>query len=496
LNTLKTTIATVCQNNKSFVILLVSLVSLSLAGCSNKQVLSEQSALQSFPEVASLSEQILQAESADIPLLAPNSYAAANKQFAKAMDWAQANDPKASQFADQGLNALTTAREQASEATDIFEEVLAARQRAIQAGAPEYSKDQFEKADLSLLELTRQLDGGDENRAKAGRATVTQAYSEVELATLKSSTIDRANDAITRARQLDVDDYAPKTLKLAIEEIKLATSVLDADRSNTAKAELHSKTALYHARRAIEIAEIIKNFEASDFEEEDKVLWYQEQLSRSAMSLNTALRFDIPNKDVVKGLARDISDLNANYNTISEELLITQQAKEQALSAKETALELSRAESEKERQKNQEIADKFSKILSSFSSDEADIYRQADNVLIRAHGFQFASGQSQIEAVNFPLLNKIIASVGEFPNSSVLVSGHTDSQGDVNRNLVLSQQRADKVASFLIEVGNIDADRVTASGFGEELPVATNESSAGRAANRRVEILINNSRGL
>ena len=333
-------------------------------------------------------------------------------------------------------------------------------------------------------------------KAKAGRADVIKSYADVELATLKSSTIDRANDVIARAKRLDVDDYAPKTLQLAIEEIELATSVLDADRSSTEKADLHSKKALYHARRATEIAEIIKNFEASDFEEEDKVLWYQDQLSRSMISLNPSLPFDLPNKEVVKAISREVGQLSTDYQLLSDELATAKEEKVKALSAKESALELTRAESERERLRNQAIADKFETIQTLFASSEAVVYRQADNVLIRAQGFQFAPGSSQIDSANFPILKKIIASINEFPNSRVLVSGHTDSRGDVNRNLVLSQERAAKVASFLIEVGNIQTSRVSATGYGEDRPVATNESAKGRAANRRVEILIENSGGL
>jgi OOP family OmpA-OmpF porin len=59
-------------------------------------------------------------------------------------------------------------------------------------------------------------------------------------------------------------------------------------------------------------------------------------------------------------------------------------------------------------------------------------------------------------------------------------------------NLALSQERARKVARFLVDVGGVEARRVTAQGFGETRPVASNDTKEGRAANRRVEILIIN----
>ncbi|UCE76753.1 MAG: OmpA family protein, partial [Gammaproteobacteria bacterium] len=68
----------------------------------------------------------------------------------------------------------------------------------------------------------------------------------------------------------------------------------------------------------------------------------------------------------------------------------------------------------------------------------------------------------------------------------------TDSTGSAEVNKTLSQQRAGHVAKFLAEVGGISASRIMATGYGKERPVASNETPEGRAANRRVEILIRN----
>jgi outer membrane protein OmpA-like peptidoglycan-associated protein len=73
-----------------------------------------------------------------------------------------------------------------------------------------------------------------------------------------------------------------------------------------------------------------------------------------------------------------------------------------------------------------------------------------------------------------------------------VVSGHTDSVGSTKINLALSQRRAETVASFLEKVGGIDKTRLTAIGYGESRPVASNETAAGRNTNRRIEVLIIN----
>jgi OOP family OmpA-OmpF porin len=94
------------------------------------------------------------------------------------------------------------------------------------------------------------------------------------------------------------------------------------------------------------------------------------------------------------------------------------------------------------------------------------------------------------------MLTKIIKAIEEFPNARILISGHTDTVGDALTNKNLSIDRADKVARFIIDVGGVNGDRVTSTGYGKERPVANNETPEGRAANRRVEVLIDNSYGL
>ena len=127
-----------------------------------------------------------------------------------------------------------------------------------------------------------------------------------------------------------------------------------------------------------------------------------------------------------------------------------------------------------------------------FNANEANVYLQRQNVLISAHGFQFPSGQSEIQTENFPLMNKIIRAIKIFPGARIEVAGHTDSVGSDAINKNLSQARAEKVGKFLKEVGEIEPARITTHGYGESRPVASNETVAGRAENRRVEIKIIN----
>jgi outer membrane protein OmpA-like peptidoglycan-associated protein len=71
----------------------------------------------------------------------------------------------------------------------------------------------------------------------------------------------------------------------------------------------------------------------------------------------------------------------------------------------------------------------------------------------------------------------------------VLIEGHTDSTAPDSYNLSLSQRRANAVEDFLI-TQSVDPTRILATGYGEQLPIASNATAAGRQANRRVEIVV------
>ena len=95
-------------------------------------------------------------------------------------------------------------------------------------------------------------------------------------------------------------------------------------------------------------------------------------------------------------------------------------------------------------------------------------------------------------AVSGPAQNDLYAlarNLQQYPNSTVQVIGHTDSTGAASYNMDLSQRRARSVAAILTS-GGVAPNRIATSGMGSSQPVASNASEAGRAQNRRVEIVI------
>ncbi|KAA1246297.1 OmpA family protein [Aquimarina sp. RZ0] len=99
----------------------------------------------------------------------------------------------------------------------------------------------------------------------------------------------------------------------------------------------------------------------------------------------------------------------------------------------------------------------------------------------------FDSGKSTIKDQSTQVLNDIIAILKEYPTAKFVIEGNTDSVGPAKSNQRLSDARANAVKTFLTENG-IDQFRLSAVGYGEDKPIASNKTRKGRAENRRVEI--------
>jgi len=105
----------------------------------------------------------------------------------------------------------------------------------------------------------------------------------------------------------------------------------------------------------------------------------------------------------------------------------------------------------------------------------------------------FATGQAEIQgAQTFELLDRLASATNQCSTFRVQIDGHTDSDGNDDYNQWLSQARADTVAAYLAANG-VGAERMTAVGYGETRPTATNETDDGKAANRRIEFLVTTS---
>jgi outer membrane protein OmpA-like peptidoglycan-associated protein len=104
-------------------------------------------------------------------------------------------------------------------------------------------------------------------------------------------------------------------------------------------------------------------------------------------------------------------------------------------------------------------------------------------------GLYLATEKYDINTASQTTLNKLSGIFMEFPDTNILVVGHTDSSGSENYNMTLSKNRAYAVTNYLINKG-LSGGRFTTNWFGETQPMHDNSTSEGRAKNRRVNVAI------
>ena len=119
-----------------------------------------------------------------------------------------------------------------------------------------------------------------------------------------------------------------------------------------------------------------------------------------------------------------------------------------------------------------------------------DVVRNGDNITLNMPGnITFAFDSSNLQPQFYPVLDNVASTLNEYNQTVIEVAGHTDSVGSDSYNQQLSVQRANSVAAYLSSKG-IMQQRMITVGAGETRPIASNDTEAGRAQNRRVEITI------
>ncbi|MGD8703383.1 MAG: OmpA family protein [Desulfosarcina sp.] len=125
------------------------------------------------------------------------------------------------------------------------------------------------------------------------------------------------------------------------------------------------------------------------------------------------------------------------------------------------------------------------------ASEAAAVRREGDLLAVTLKGdFSFDLDSDVLRPGLFNELDRIAQIMIKYPQTSILVEGHTDSLGSETYNQRLSERRAINVKNLLVQRG-VQVDRINILGYGESRPVATNNTPEGRQLNRRVEIRIN-----
>lgn len=131
------------------------------------------------------------------------------------------------------------------------------------------------------------------------------------------------------------------------------------------------------------------------------------------------------------------------------------------------------------------------KLREELLNSGVQVQRVGENQLVlrMQNGIGFDTDSSQLTGGIQNTLNGVARILVEYPDTSLVISGYTDNTGNDSYNQALSERRAESVRSYLLSQG-VATGRAIARGYGERNPICTNDTTDGRACNRRVEIQI------
>ena len=429
-------------------ITLITLLAIGVTACSSKPDIKE------FPKSADAKQEISNLQAAldnsrdeDLHILAPESFTEAKHSLkdAKEMEDKGKKNEKILKEVALGQAYLDRARDNSRKSEEKLRDVLVARNTAKEAKADVLLPEDFNKMDDKVIEQTTLIEKDKKDKISDKRAGLITGYQDLELAAIKKENIGESKSLIERSVQNGARDLTPKTLAETNKIYQEADTYITKNRHDVAGIQEKSALALIAAKKLDSTTNTAKGLTTASPEQ-------------------TALRMQNDKESLTR----------------TEDALMAEQGANAALSASNSELS-----------KDQELNEAYEKARSQFTPQEAEVYKQGKNLVIRLRGLEFPKSEAVIRGENFALLKKVDNVIDTFDKSAVIVEGHTDSTGGQKINQQLSQERADAVKKYL--ESNSSADKVTefeSQGFGFEKPLASNKTPAGRAQNRRVDVII------
>lgn len=206
-----------------------------------------------------------------------------------------------------------------------------------------------------------------------------------------------------------------------------------------------------------------------------------------ADSLRTA-NTDLNNK--VSGLEKDLDEAKTNADKAAKDLATYT---EQCEAAKQK-LDASRAKMQKEYDNVEEIAKKIEEAVADFKSKGVEVVNKDGIIYVdMADNLLYKTGSATVGKDGRKALEALSAALNDYPKLKVTVLGNTDDKKYKNiiDNWTLSTERANGVVRILSDEYKVDATRLTAAGKSKFNPLEDNSTDAGRAKNRRTEIILN-----
>ncbi|MDZ7269914.1 MAG: OmpA family protein [candidate division KSB1 bacterium] len=443
-------------------------------------------------------ERFGQAKSVQADILAPEAFGRALKKYNEARE--DFRRGRALADINRKLGEISVDLDAAVKTANLgkvaLEKVLRARDDALKAAAEQNAAEKFTLADKVFGEATRRLEGGDVNAAQKKGEEAEQLFREAELHAIKNSVIGSVRSQLVQARTARMDRLAPETYRKAEALLAEAEKILNTNRYAAGSAREKAEAAEYEVRHARHLAEQIQRVKVDETQWEKFLLSLEQKIASIAAALDFEPQFEQGLDKPVNDIREAVKSLRDDRRSLSEEVgklesRLAELSKElNTIREAQAGLE-SQLEKEKRRQQElQRREERIKAVETMFTPEEAVVTRENDRLRIRLIGLVFPSGKAIIMPEYFPLLTKLQRAIRELPDCFISVEGHTDSRGDDANNQRISTERALSVQQYLVANMNLPANRIQAVGFGENFPIASNDSEEGRARNRRIEVVL------
>lgn len=438
------------------------------------------------------------ADAADAELLSPRNYERAAKAYrdADAGLTRGRNIEYVRGKASEAQEHFTAATKAATLARTVLSQVMKSRQDAANARAPDLSADLWEKAQRQFGSAIRYLERGDLKRAKRLDIEATSLYRDAELVAIKAEYLNETRRLIADAERARVDRYAPITLTKAKSLLAEAETELNENRYDADRPRSLAKQANYEAKHAIYLSEVVRDVRDKDLTVEELVLQWEQPLREIAGAADVLPEMADGHETLAAELVTFIENVRSQNQSLEQEKgdnltrLADMEDEIRALDERLGGATAERAALVQRLEAQARIKEQFEQVERMFSRDEARVFREGNNVILRLVGLGFDSGEANLRQNSFDLLAKVEKAIDVFPRSELIVEGHTDSYGGDDSNQRLSQDRAESIQQYMINAMRIPSYRLIAIGYGETNPVANNETESGRAKNRRIDIVI------
>jgi outer membrane protein OmpA-like peptidoglycan-associated protein len=438
---------------------------------------------------------LVEADAVDAQLLAPRSYDKGSKAYAAAE--AGLNRGRNVQYlrdkTAEAASSYGAAKRAAELAKTVLAQVLKSRQDAFNARANELSKEIWDKANREFAAAIRYLERGDLKSAKRKDILATSLYRDAELVAIKAQYLTETRRLLADADKRRVGRYAPFTLNKAKQLLADAERELEENRYDTDYPRNLAQQANYEAKHAFYLADVVLSVRDKDLSVEMLVLQWEEPLRQIAGAADVVPAMSDGHEGLRVELVAYIENIQNELQSLGQDVdarLADMEEEIRALDERLGGATAERAALVKRLEAQARVKAQFEEVEKMFTKGEARVFREGNNVILRLVGLSFDSGASAIKQGSFDLLGKVEKAIDIFPRSELVIQGHTDSHGGDELNQKLSQERAESLQQYMINAMRIPSYRVIAIGYGETNPVANNETAAGRAKNRRIDIVI------